>query len=223
LDEALQGIRTLGVLARDPNDRRVFDRHPDDEFRDELKSIRKNKQVDVDVIGLSLKQFCFDYLDQLAGRGNVNVRLLIQHPFETTFQLVCHQEGREEKMMLEEVLFVTEKVLSLEGGSVAAVDVNSYVMAQNNNPTKVEIKWFPLAPSITFSRLNQVMFVRARYLGEASHPPMFFERYYQEEGRCFDSYLVYFNNAWEDGIDPTMEMCRRLRAKIEGHDVTGAS
>jgi hypothetical protein len=216
LDEALQGIRTLGALATNPNDRRILDRHPDDEFRKELGSIRRNKHIDVDVIGLSLKQFCVDFLDELVLRDQISVRLLVQHPFETTFALVCHQEAREERAMLEEVLVITEKILKL---SATMIERDISGTQDIDHARKFEIKWFPLVPSITLTRLNQVMFVRARYLEEANHPPMFFETYYQEEGRCFDSYLVYFNNAWDDGVQPTLELCNKLRERIRQTDV----
>lgn len=221
LNQTLEDVRSLVRVVNDSNKSRIFDRHPDDEFLEELKQIHRRRTIRVDSLGLTLKQFCDDNLKRFIDRGNSVVRLLIQNPLQATFSMICHQEGREERGMADEVLFVTRQILSLNaqrpgGGTQTNVYRSPSHNTQNNSdPTIVEVKWFDSVPSITFTKLNHVMFVRSRYLNEANEAPTFFERYYDIEGIPFAAFSHYFELAWNAATIPTDEMCAQLEDKFK--------
>jgi hypothetical protein len=220
LERSLGDVRNFVSAVRDPNERRVFDRHPDDEFRNELNQIHVRTPIVVDTLGLSLIQFCDDHLNNFIVRGNSRLRLLIQNPLKDNFTLICQQEGREVLTMMKEILLVTRQILSLSAhGQAAGMQASPHGLlsggTRNAKPTKVELKWFDDFPSITFTRLNNVMYVRARYLKEANQPPMFYEVYYDGvESKCFHSYSSYFDLAWNSSTTPTQEMYDQLENKL---------
>jgi hypothetical protein len=218
LDRNLQDVRNLVEVISESNKRRIFERHPDDEFKEELKQLHRNSTVYVDSLGLTLKPFCNDHLNRFVRRGNSVVRVLIQNPLEATFSMICDQEGRDEKRMALEVLQVTQQILSLKIHGVGTqVSVSSKTLKgmQIGKPTIIELKWFNGFPSVTLTRLNHVVFVRARYLNEANEAPSFFERYYEIEGMPFDAYNRYFDLAWNAATIPTDEMRAQLESKLK--------
>lgn len=212
LDHALNDIRSLAILAEGPAKRRIYDHHPKEEIQEELRHIRKDRFLTVDALGLSLKQFFDDFLDTFHDREHGRIRILVQHPGVDTFGLICKQEGREERMVRTEVLGVTEKILQLQKPGI-----NSNRRSDDSEFHQIEIKWLSVVPSVTLTRFNQVMFVRARYLREAMHPPMVFERYSELEGKSFVAFTSYFQTAWDSGVTPTDADCERLRGLSEAN------
>lgn len=206
IEHELQALRDVTMVSKEANERRVFDRHPEQEVRAEIDHHRKNSQVNLDVMGLSLRPFYGDFMDYLIGRENVNLRLIVQEPCTQLFSLICHQEARDEAAMARDVLLVTRRVLGL---------LKDAEHEERAGHSMVDVRWFPLCPSVSLTRINDLTFVRSRYLQEALHPPMFFERYHRVEGRCFDAYKAYFEKAWELSITPTKELCEEAEAKLQ--------
>lgn len=197
----LQVVRSITAVARDVNERRVFDRHPDDEIRAEIERHRRTSRVTLEVMGLSLRPFYGDFMSYLIERGNVNLRLIVQEPGTELFSTICQQEARDEAAMARDVLLVTRRVLD-------------YQLESNPGNSEIEVRWFRFCPAVSLTRVDGVVFVRSRFLQEALHPPMFFERYYEIEGRCFDAYKSYFEKAWEFGLKPNKQLCDDVEAKL---------
>jgi hypothetical protein len=199
IDQSLSSLRHLVGTADGTARKRVFDRHPKEEVGDEIVSV--HGQVDIDVAGLTLRPFCRDWLATIIRRGDVRLRLLVQDPIDSVFARVCHQESRETGTMVKDVLWVTRAVLSLADGG--AVDGWNDVVAGAG--LKVEIRWFSDYPTITMTRVGDVLYARARFLREgASHTRTFFERYSVDDAAAFDTFRSYFEIAWESAKVPTI-------------------
>ena len=188
LQQGLSSLRQAEVLADVSNARRIFDRHPDEEVRETID--RTAGQLRVDVMGLTLKPFCSQQVPLLKQRGNAHLRVLIQDPTNEIFHRICRQESRDVLSSLEDAVSVTASML--ESADQAPTDL------------KLEIRWFVHYPSLTMTRVNELWFVRARFLREADKPRTFFECYTAEEGTAFDTYQAYFEVAWAESAAPDL-------------------
>jgi hypothetical protein len=168
---------------------RVYDRHPQDEVREELEQI--SELISADIFGFTLRPFCQDWLQHLIDRGNCHVRLITQGPRSAMFDQVCQQESRNPTIMRADALWVMNRVIEARDLSKAGVNI--------------ELRWFTGYPTVTMTRLNDVMFVRARFLREATQPRLFHERYCSEDGLPFRAYLEQFETAWSASVVPTAE------------------
>jgi hypothetical protein len=211
LSEQLSGLKqeiaTVSRLAGsllEKGSSRISGRHPKQEVQRELERLGKNDEVLIEAIGLSLGQFASDYLDKLGPRKKSEIRLLVQHPLARTFTELCAQEGRDVAAMAREVLQTTERVLEIERTQSAS---------ESGRP-KVSIKWFKGFPTISFTRINSVWFLRFRALKEASGSPIFFERYIEEEDVCSDAITSYFGIAWLASETPDKELCQEVRRQL---------
>jgi hypothetical protein len=167
----------------------VYDRHPQDEVREELGQI--SEQISADVLGFTLRPFCQDWLQYLIDRGNCHVRLIIQDPKSAMFDEVCQQESRNPSIMRTDALWVTDRVSKTQGLAKSGLNI--------------ELRWFSGYPTVTMTRLNDVMFVRARFLREATQPRLFHERYCAEDGLPFRAYLEQFETAWNASVTPSAD------------------
>lgn len=194
---ALESLMRVAATASGSS-LRVYDRHPQDEVRDELGQI--SEFVDVDVLGFTLRPFCQDWLEHLVDRGNCHLRLITQDPRTPMFQQVCSQESRNPDAMRADALWVAERV------------AEQLVIGR---PTvTVEVRWFTGFPTVTMTRLNDVMFMRARFLREATQPRLFHERYCAEDGLPFRAYKEQFETAWDISKEPTMDDVAQVRAQV---------
>src|SRR5262249_43518731 len=121
-------------------------------------------------------------------RGNCHVRLITQDPESNMFNQVCEQESRNPNLMRIDTLWVKDRIL--EAQRLAKSGLN------------LELRWFSGYPTVTMTRLNDVMFVRARFLREATQPRLFHERYCAEDGLPFRAYLEQFETAWNASTTP---------------------
>jgi len=163
---------------------RVYDRHPQDEVRDELQ--QSSEQVNIDVVGFTLRPFCQDWLEYLANRGNCNLRCITEDPRAPMFAEVCQQESRNQQSMEADALWVAQRISEIRRRSIPGVSV--------------ELRWFSAYPTVTMTRINDVMFVRARFLREATQPRLFHERYCREDGLPFRAYMEQFETAWNESV-----------------------
>lgn len=164
---------------------RVYDRHPQDEVREELAAATGS--VVMDVYGFTLRPFCQDWLNHLTTLDNVVLRMIVQDPRSAAFDEVCLQESRNPTLMREDVIWVTEKALGI---------------AAKCAHISVELRWSSSYPTITMTHLNDVLFARPRFLREATQPRLFHERYAREDGIPFNAYLEQFEMAWEVAVPP---------------------
>lgn len=182
LQRGLSSLRQAEVLADVANSRRIFDRHPDQEVQDAID--HASGDVRVDVMGLTLKPFCSQQVPLLKERPGTTVRVLIQDPTSHIFEAICRQESRDFLSSLEDAVSVTKSMTS------HATDTSE--------DARIEIRWFLRYPSLTMTRVNELWFVRARFLREADKPRTFFECYTADEGTAYDTYQAYFEAAWTE-------------------------
>lgn len=176
---------------------RVYDRHPQDEVREELSLI--TGLVAMDVLGFTLRPFCQDWLNFLTTRGEVHLRLITHDPRSDTFDEVCMQESRNPTLMKEDALWVADRVLAAVG---------------KHENLKLEVRWASGYPTITMTHLNDVLFVRPRFLREATQPRLFHERYASEDGLPFTAYLDQFETVWDAAAVPTSADVEAVRDSI---------
>lgn len=182
---ALESLRRV-TSSFSGNSLRVYDRHPQDEVRDELEQI--SEEINADIFGFTLRPFCQDWLQYLVDRGNCTVRLITQNPKSIMFDEVCEQESRNPSIMRNDALWVANQVMKAR---------------QLGKPgLNVELRWFSGYPTVTMTRLNDVMFTRARFLREATQPRLFHERYCAEDGLPFRAYCEQFETAWNASVTP---------------------
>lgn len=211
--EAVKRVATR-ILREESN--RIYNRHPKKELREALERVRTGKRTKVRAMGLSLRQFCTDYLELLVESDSVEVLLIVQDPTSPTFQLVCGQESRDATSMAKEVIGVTEQVL--ESRETWEEDLRRATSGGREDPSgrrhpPVQIRWFPGFPTITFTSAGQEWFVRFRTLNEASAPPMFFEHHVAEE-ESSDALETYFLSAWSSAREPSVDDCRNAKKDL---------
>jgi hypothetical protein len=116
------------------------------------------------------------------------------------FKQVCSQESRNPDVMRADALWVADRVAEQ--------------MAVGRPTVTVELRWFTGFPTVTMTRLNDVMFVRARFLREATQPRLFHERYCAEDGLPFRAYKEQFETAWDLSKEPTVDDVAEVRAQL---------
>lgn len=114
------------------------------------------------------------------------------------FDEVCQQESRNPDILRIDALWVADRVLSARDLAKPGLDI--------------ELRWFSGYPTVTMTRLNNVMFVRARFLREATQPRLFHERYCAEDGLPFRAYLEQFDTAWNASVTPGTDDIAAIRA-----------
>jgi hypothetical protein len=179
----------------------VTDRYPHREVGEEVAHI--SGACEVDVMGLTLRQFCIDWLGELAMRESVTLRLLLQDPTSPVFSLACRQEARDERSMRDDAVWVTRTVLELASG----IAVTGAIDAAPVRSFRVEVKWFQEFPTVMITRVGNLLYARPRFLKEAVHPRTFFECYHLDDGHPFASYNLYYQTAWNSAKTPTITDC----------------
>jgi hypothetical protein len=182
---ALESLRRV-TSSMSGTSLRVYDRHPQDEVREELQQI--TEKISADVFGFTLRPFCQDWLEYLIDRGNCDVRLITQDPYSAMFEQICQQESRNPNIMRTDAFWVMDRVRETKRLGKSGLNI--------------ELRWFSGYPTITMTRLNDVMFVRARFLREATQPRLFHERYCAEDGLPFRAYVEQFGTAWDASAMP---------------------
>jgi hypothetical protein len=202
IDHSLGALRHVMQESSSRGELRVFDRHPKEEVGEEISTV--HGYLAIDAVGLTLRPFCRDWLATIIRRGDVKLRLLVQDPNGDLFPRVCHQESRETRTMLDDVRWVTRAALQLSAGEI----VEGWDEVIRAPGLAVEIRWFRDYPTITMTRVGDVLYARARFLREgASHTRTFFERYSVDDAASFDTFRSYFEIAWESARVPTRADC----------------
>jgi hypothetical protein len=182
-----RSVNALRRLLESDDTSRVFDRHPKDEIDHELTNL--SGHVEIDVMGMTLRAFCRDWLRVLLVRGNTTLRVLVQDPTAATFAQVCHQESRDVTTMTADVQWVAETLRRIQQGEspFEGVEVPPHFT--------VRLRWCADYPTVTMIRAGGVVYARPRFSADQSR--MFFERYTLEEGAAFGTFRSIFDVAWE--------------------------
>jgi hypothetical protein len=212
LSVSIDRLQHCAIMTEDPNIRCVFDKQLGQAF-DAIIGQHPTAKLDIEVIGFTLYRFYTDQFEKLCQRGGVSLRAIIQDPTSATFKQIADQEGRKLESSITEAIGFTQAVLQKAEGSrnhkakttssdAKFLTVGSKIRAGSS----IELRWTSLAASITMMRVDDVIFVRPRFLLEGRDAPVFFEKYYRSQGRCFQAYGEYFQHAWDQSHCPSRAM-----------------
>ena len=203
---SIDSFRRVTAAFGQNDDHRIFNRNPKEEIIAELNGVHEH--VEIDVAALTGMPFRQDLLEILL-KQNVSLRLLVQDPSAGSFESACQQEALDVRTMMEHSILVTRTILKLqENGQLPGRPGLQAVLNFN-----AQIRWFAGYPSITLTRVGQVMYARPRFLREgASGTRTFFERYIHEDGPPYDAYRAYFDMAWESSRAPSHSDCESVSA-----------
>ena len=182
-----QSLDALRRLLESDETSRVFDRHPKDEIGHELANL--SGHVEIDVMGVTLRAFCRDWLRALLVRGDITLRVLVQDPTAATFAQVCHQESRDVATMAADARWVAETLRLLQRGE------SPFEGVEVPPDLHVGLRWCSDYPTVTMIRAGGVVYARPRFSGSQSRT--FFERYTLEEGATFGTFRSVFDVTWE--------------------------
>jgi hypothetical protein len=196
LSDSLFRMQSMAIVSHDARDRCIYDRHVDKEVSSCLHAIPDGQPVTIDIIGLSLNRFYHDQWQELARRGNVRVRAIVQHPSQHAIEIIVNQEGRNLEAVQEDILKLTKNCMRMSQVRLDAGDIPA---------SEIEVRWFPGFATITMTRINDLIFVRPRFLNEGRDWPFFFEKYSRREELNFRAYEEYFEHAWQQSIVPSSD------------------
>lgn len=210
----LRSIQANAIVADNPNLRCVFDRQITTQFTDIIKAIPASETIHIDLIGISLYRFFREQLDNLIDKKGVVLRMIVQDPREPSLEIMVKQEGRNQEIVKKEINDLTTYILQRASKSPAREPSNkipaakfSYTAFNTKIESQVELRWFPGVASFTMTRINDIIFVRSRFLEEAQGAPVFFEKYYGKDNKCLLCLAEYFEHAWEISKLPTKDDC----------------
>lgn len=172
---------------------------PRNEFEQVVASLtRLGGKLEIDVMGLTLEKFYHDQVTLLTERPNVTVRLIVQDPRSPSFSQVASQEKRDVDAMRKATCDLTRQVLALaQGGG-----------GEQRGRAAVSIRWYAGCPSLTMTRIKNVLFARPRFIGEADlDSKIFYEKYTEEDGSCYEAYVEHFTEAWNGANTPSLRDC----------------
>jgi hypothetical protein len=197
-------LDSTALVIDDPNRRCVFSRQITHEFRLCVQSIASDDELEIDVIGFSLIRFYHEQLEYLLTKRRAKIRLIVQDPTKESFRILTQQEGRDLSRARDEIIQLSNYILDkAQSGYLVGHTSGSGGSARFvTNNSDVELRWFPYASTATITRIGDIAFVRPRFLDEARDAPMFFEKYRRSDGRAFDAYVEYFENAWSKSTAP---------------------
>lgn len=98
------------------------------------------------------------------------------------------------------------------------VAVTRTVLAEQERDSprvRAQVRWFSGFPTITLTRVGDVLYVRPRFLHESHQGRVFFEKYSLEEGAPFEIYAAHFEAAWDAASIPTAAECELVVKDIE--------
>lgn len=137
--------------------------------------------VYIDVNGVELYNFWREQKSFILQLPKYKVRMIVQNPFSPHFSDMMKNEIMNEESAKDNILKLTREVKRLNESG-------------NNN---IEIRWMSFPASITMTRVNNQLYVRARLINATHRDERhFFEKYITED-KPFSTYIQYFEDAWE--------------------------
>ena len=183
VERDLKKLKMGTVAIDDPLQRCVFNQLLSDEFSNLIKEYENDDILSIDIMGLSLYRFYKEQFQNIMKHNNVHMRIIVQNPYAESTKVTIQMEGRDEAKIINEIITVSKAV-----------------MEENRNNSNIEIRWFNDFPSMTLDRVNHTLYVRPRFLEEASGVQMCFERFTDKDSKVFNIYMNYFEAVWERSI-----------------------
>jgi hypothetical protein len=175
-------------LAQAADDRVIFARHLTEESRALIAMHEQSEPLEIDAIGISLKQFLIDHATLLRTSPWIQARLLILDPETQFFDASVGQEGRNPQRMREQIQ------LSLQ----ILADVRRARDADKELRGEVELRWIDASMTTTGVRVGRTWFIRPRFQNEANSFKFFFERYDASSPKTLEMVSAHFDALWDD-------------------------
>jgi hypothetical protein len=190
------------IVDSSPNLRCVSDAGIGAEFRRAFyasrDSLASNQTIHVDVLGLKLHRFLDDQLDWLRGHGRrIDIRLLLQDPKGAVFTSICHLEGRDIQVAIEDA----QRTLGLLDGG--RLEDHSWRHEIDN--VHIDLRFTGKYQPVTLFRVGGTCCVRPRVSTPLGAATRFYEKYDQQSGPTYYSvYAAHFTQAWNTSefVDP---------------------
>jgi hypothetical protein len=170
LREGLSQLRRTLLVAKDPDERRIFDAHPVQQVREEIAGA--TRPIIIDALGLSLKALYQLHIRELLPGTECTIRLLLQDPCDDAVAIMCTQAARDREARTRDILQVTKLVKE-----VADTD-------DGRGLSHIEVRWLQAVASLSLTRVNDWRVVRPRFFDEGMGNDGFFGGTQKKEVRC---------------------------------------
>ena len=184
------------------NDRIVNGRHLEEQFPEMLQESVTDLDgiIKIDIKGMELYNFWKDQKDVILGLNKFHVRLLVQDPFSDTFVKMVRNEGINQEKVTSNIQAITKDIFKLEEeGKI------------NNTDRKIKIRWLSFPASVTMTKVNNQMYVRARLMNSNNMNDLQFFEKYQKGDLPFNTYSKLFNIEWDSFDESPYEAKNNLR------------
>lgn len=197
IDEKFEELQSIFKNTL-PEERVYFGRHLRNVFTsDMLEKYRYRDAIKIDVLGLELYHFYNDQFNNLQRYKNMKMRLIVQNPCSKCFSLMIRNEARNYITVVNNIIKLTE-------------DIKKYNDNITDEDEKIEVFWLDYPSSVTITRVEDIMYVRPRFLKEGEgEEDIFFEKY-TSEVRNFRAYTNYFDNAIKISKNPYENNCKLI-------------
>lgn len=197
LGPSIADLTKLTIVSHKAEARCILEPTPRKQFERIVGALMRTRvKIHIDAMGLTLEKFHKEQLERLNTHKDVIVRLIVQSPDDPIFTQLAKQEKRDPVQEAADSKSFTEYVLTQ----------NITHQGNSGNHADIQIRWFEGSPSVTMLRINDVIFVRPRFLGDTSEVTVFYEKYSRpNDGRVWEAYSQYFNTAWEVSKLPVKE------------------
>lgn len=174
-------------LGAGADSRVTFSRHLSVESMATLNGLTADAPVEIDAIGISLKQFFVDHERILTSRRDTKARLILLDPECPEFEKQVRHEGRDARVMRDQIAYV-----------VAAARTVNVARALKTWDPGVEVRLFDGIMTVTGMRINECWYFRPRFANESNSFQFFFERYDASAPECFKIVSSHFEVLWAE-------------------------
>ncbi|HEX6468996.1 MAG TPA: hypothetical protein VF069_07855 [Streptosporangiaceae bacterium] len=173
-------------LGQQADTRVTIARHLTAESMELIRQLSDDEPLEIDAVGISLKQLIDDHEATFTSRRRLRARLVILDPGSATFDLSVTQEGRDATVMRGQVKHVLAAVARI-------------VKARRDAgwDDGVEIRLLDGIMTTTGIRVAETWFFRPRFVNESNSFQFFFERYDSSSPECYRMVTTHFATLWD--------------------------
>jgi hypothetical protein len=208
LDGIRRALTSIAAHVDDGADNRVtMARHLTVESTQVIDQLGEAETVELDGVGISLKQLLVDHETTFTTRQNLRVRLIILDPRSALFDAAVAHEGRDAAVMREQVKYV----LAAAGRIVRK-------RREAGWDSGIEVRLFDGIMTTTGIRVADTWFFRPRFANESNSIQFFFERYDSTAPECCRMLNAHFTTLWEKARPARggMALSRRSAGTADG-------
>ena len=180
-------LEKLDTLSS-PNNRIIRGVHLTDQVYPLIdECIKSGNKLEMDVMGFELFNFWAAHKEQLSEllkNKKLHLRLITQDPTSPFFSDMTDYEGRKMEKCKENIYDLAKTVKDIRDN------------LDENDKQQIEMKWMRFPASITMTRVNNQVYVRARLVDQIYADEIsFFEKYYESD-RPYQTFMFYFEHSW---------------------------